>query len=256
MLPRLNYREDRSFLERAQSGVQEWNDLMRERGTRGDKPMKPEVVAHELNKLLADDAIVATDSGTITTWIARHLVMRGNMQFSCSGNLATMACGLPYAIAGAVAYPGRQVVAFVGDGGLTMLMGELATCVKYGLDVKIVVIKNNALGQIKWEQMVFLGNPEYVCELQPIDFAAVARGFGVAAFTVDDPAQCGNVLREALKTSGPALVEAVVDPHEPPMPPKATVKQVAHLAESLARGTPARGRIALTIASDVVREIV
>jgi pyruvate dehydrogenase (quinone)/pyruvate oxidase len=256
LLPRLNYREDRSFLERAQSGVQEWNDLMRERGTRGDKPMKPEVVAHELNKLLADDAIVATDSGTITTWIARHLVMRGNMQFSCSGNLATMACGLPYAIAGAVAYPGRQVVAFVGDGGLTMLMGELATCVKYGLDVKIVVIKNNALGQIKWEQMVFLGNPEYVCELQPIDFAAVARGFGVAAFTVDDPAQCGNVLREALKTSGPALVEAVVDPHEPPMPPKATVKQVAHLAESLARGTPARGRIALTIASDVVREIV
>jgi len=218
--------------------------------------MKPGVVAHELNKLLADDAIVATDSGTITTWIARHLMIRGNMMFSCSGNLATMACGLPYAIAAAVAYPGRQVVAFVGDGGLTMLMGELATCVKYGLDVKIVVIKNNLLGQIKWEQMVFLGNPEYVCDLQPIDFAAVARGFGVAGFSVDDPARCGDVLREALNTRGPALVEAVVDPHEPPMPPKATLKQMAHLAESLARGTPARGKIALTIASDVVREIV
>jgi len=220
--------------------------------TRADKPMKPGVVAHELNKLLADDAIVATDSGTITTWIARHLMIRGNMMFSCSGNLATMACGLPYAIA----YPGRQVVAFVGDGGLTMLMGELATCVKYGLDVKIVVIKNNLLGQIKWEQMVFLGNPEYVCDLQPIDFAAVARGFGVAGFSVDDPARCGDVLREALNTREPALVEAVVDPHEPPMPPKATLKQMAHLAESLARGTPARGKIALTIASDVVREIV
>ena len=133
--------------------------------------MKPQVVAYELNKLLNDDAIVATDSGTITTWTARHFHIRGNMQFSCSGNLATMACGLPYAIAAAVAYPGRQSFAFVGDGGLTMLMGEIATCVKYNLDVKIVVIKNNVLGQIKWEQMVFLGNPEYVCELQPIDFA-------------------------------------------------------------------------------------
>jgi pyruvate dehydrogenase (quinone)/pyruvate oxidase len=218
--------------------------------------MKPQVVAHELDKLLADDAIVATDSGTITTWIARHLRMRGNMMFSCSGNLATMACGLPYAIAGAVAYPGRQVVAFVGDGGLTMLMGEMATCVKYGLDVKIVVIKNNALGQIKWEQMVFLGNPEYVCDLQPIDFATVARGFGMPGFTVDDPARCGDVLREALDVRGPALVEAVVDPFEPPMPPKATMKQVAHLAEALARGTPAAGKTVRTIAADIAREIV
>ncbi|MGA7489285.1 MAG: thiamine pyrophosphate-dependent enzyme [Xanthobacteraceae bacterium] len=256
LLPRLDYREDRSFLEQAQVGMREWNELMLERGTRQDKPMKPEVVAHELNKLLSDDAIVATDSGTITTWIARHLVMRGNMMFSCSGNLATMACGLPYAIAAAVAHPGRQVVAFVGDGGLTMLLGELATCVKYGLDVKIIVIKNNALGQIKWEQMVFLGNPEYVCDLQPIDFAAVARGFGIASFIADDAKQCRDVLRRALNARGPALVEAVVDPHEPPMPPKATLKQMAHLAESLVRGTPARKKIALTIASDVVREIV
>ena len=256
LLRRLDYRDDRSFLEQTQAGMKEWNELMLERGSRSDKPMKPAVVAHELNKLLSDDAIVATDSGTITTWIARHLVMRGNMMFSCSGNLATMACGLPYAIAAAVAYPGRQVVAFVGDGGLTMLMGELATCVKYGLDVKIIVIKNNALGQIKWEQMVFLGNPEYVCELQPIDFAAVARGFGVSGLSVDDPARCGEVLRQALNTPGPALVEAVVDPHEPPMPPKATLKQVTHLAESLARGTPAAGKIALTVASDVVREII
>lgn len=256
LLRRLDYRDDRSFLDQAQAGMKEWNELMQTRGTNGNKPMKPDVVAHELNKLLSDDAIVTTDSGTITTWIARHLVMRGNMMFSCSGNLATMACGLPYAIAAAVAYPGRQIVAFVGDGGLTMLMGELATCVKYSLDVKIVVVKNNALGQIKWEQMVFLGNPEYVCDLQPIDFAAVARGFGVNAFSVDDPSRCGEVLREALNTRGPALIEAVVDPHEPPMPPKATVKQITHLAESLVRGTPAGAKIALTIGSDVVREIV
>ncbi len=256
LLPRLKPRQDRAFLDKAQAGMKEWGELMVERGTRKDTPMKPQVVAHELNKLLTDDAIVATDSGTITTWIARHLTIRGNMMFSCSGNLATMACGLPYAVAAAVAHPGRQVVAFVGDGGLTMLIGELATCVKYNLDVKVVVIKNNSLGQIKWEQMVFLGNPEYVCDLQPIDFATVARGFGVQGFSIDDPAQCGEVLRRALATPGPVLIEAIVDQNEPPMPPKVTLKQAAHLAESLARGTPAAGNIALTIASDTVRELV
>lgn len=256
MLSMLEHRQDRSFLEKAQAGMKAWNELMDERGTRTDKPMKPQVVAHELNKLLRDDAIVATDSGTITTWIARHLKIRGGMMFSCSGNLATMACGLPYAVAAAVAHPDRQVVAFVGDGGLTMLIGELATCVKYNLDVKIIVIKNNTLGQIKWEQMVFLGNPEYLCDLQPIDFAAVARGFGVQGFSVDDPARCGEVLRQALAVRGPALIEAVVDQNEPPMPPKISFKEAANLAELLARGTPAAGSIARTIAANTVRELV
>jgi pyruvate dehydrogenase (quinone) len=256
LLPKLERRKDRKFLESARRRKKEWMELMTERGTREDIPMKPQVVAYELNKLLSDDAIVTTDSGTITTWIARQLMIRGSMMFSCSGNLATMACGLPYAIGAAIAYPGRPVIAFVGDGGLSMLLGELATCMKYGLEVKIVVIKNNVLGQIKWEQMVLLGNPEYVCELQPIDFAAVARGFGMNAYVVDDPKQCGAILREALATPGPALIEAVVDPHEPPMPPKVTAKQAMHLAEALAKGTPARTKIATTIASDTVRELV
>lgn len=256
LLPRLDYREDRSFLEDAQEGMREWNALLEERGTRQDKPMKPQVVAHELNKLLDDNAIIATDSGTITTWAARYFRIREGMKFSCSGNLATMACSLPYAIAAAISHPDRQVVCFVGDGGLAMLMGELATCVKYSLNIKIVVIKNNALGQIKWEQMVFLGNPEYACELQPIDFAAVARGFGLEAYSIDDPARCAETLGEALATPGPVLVEAVVDPHEPPMPPKVKLRQVEHLAEALAKGTPARGKIALTLASDTVRELV
>jgi pyruvate dehydrogenase (quinone) len=256
LLPRLDYRQDRSFLESTQNEMKAWNALMTERGTRQDKPMKPQVVAYELNKLLPDNAIIATDSGTITTWAARHLMIRGTMKFSVSGNLASMACGLPYAVAAAIAFPDRPAIAFVGDGGLTMLMGELATCAKYDLNVKVIVIKNNALGQIKWEQMVFLGNPEYVCALQPIDFAAVARGFGIAGFTIDDPAECGSTLAKALATPGPVLIEAVVDPHEPPMPPKATLKQVTQFAKSLARGTPARGLISRTVVSDVVRELV
>ena len=256
LLPRLDQREDRSFLEEAQAGMRDWNELLAERGTREDKPMKPQVVAHELDKLLRDDAIIATDSGTVTTWAARHLTMRGQMMFSCSGNLASMACALPYAIAAAIAWPGRQVICFIGDGALSMLLGELATCVKYALDVKVIVIKNDSLGMIKWEQLTFLGNPEYGCELQPIDFAAVARGFGIPGYTVDDPALCGETLRAALARPGPALVEAVVDPHEPPMPPKATLKQAAHLSEALVRGTPEGNEIARTLAKDFVRQLV
>jgi len=256
LLPRLDAKQDRSFLQTAQDGMKSWRKLLEERGTRTDTPMKPQVVAHELNKLLSDRAILTTDSGTITSWIARHVDLRGHMMFSCSGNLASMACGLPYANAAALAYPDRQVVAFVGDGGLSMLMGELATTMKYGLDVKVIVIKNNSLGQIKWEQMVFLGNPEYMCELQPIDFATVARGFGFASFTIEEPADCADVLRDALSTSGPVLIEAVVDPHEPPMPPRVTLEQATNFAESLARGTPNASTIALTIASDTVRELI
>jgi pyruvate dehydrogenase (quinone)/pyruvate oxidase len=256
LIPLLDRKSDRSWIEKAQGAMKEWNRAMNERGTRRDMPMKPQVVAHELGKRLKDDAIITTDSGTITTWVARHVAIRQDQMFSVSGNLATMACGLPYAIGAQVAYPSRQVIAFVGDGGLTMLMGELATAVKYQLPIKVVVIKNNVLGQIKWEQMVFLGNPEYVCELQPIDFAEVARACGAHGFTIERPEHCGEILDQALRIPGPVVIQAVVDPHEPPMPPKIRAEQALHFAEALARGTPGRGKIALTALSDTVREMV
>jgi len=148
------------------------------------------------------------------------------------------------------------VVAFVGDGGLSMLMAELATCVRYRLPVNVVVIKNATLGQIKWEQMVFLGNPEYGCDLQPIDFAMVAEACGATGLTVEDPAQCGKVLDRALGTPGPVVVQAVVDPFEPPLPPKITLEQAAKFAQALVRGEPNRETIALTVLRDRVREVV
>ena len=176
--------------------------------------------------------------------------------YQLSGNLATMANGLPYAIAAQIAFPERQCVAFVGDGGFSMLMAEFSTCVKYKLPVKVVIIKNNTLGQIKWEQMVFLGNPEFGCELQPIDFAGVARACGGTGYSVTDPKDVGGVLDQAFATAGPVLVEAVVDPFEPPMPPKITIEQARKFAESLARGEPNRGKIALTVLRDKVRELL
>ena len=190
LLPLLKRKEGRSFLKKAQDGMQEWWKLMEERGTRDDKPMKPQVVAWELGKRLASDAIVSADSGTIATWFARQIPARRGQKFSLSGTLASMANGLPYTIAAQVAYPERQCVGFVGDGGFSMLMAEFATAVKYKLPIKIVIVKNNSLGQIKWEQMVFLGNPEYGCELHPIDFAAFARACGGSGFTIDDPKDC------------------------------------------------------------------
>jgi len=256
LLPRLKQKEDRGFLQKAQKGMGQWRELMEERGTRPDKPMKPQVIAHELGKRLQSDAIVSCDSGTITTWWARHIPAKTGQMYSLSGNLATMACGLPYAIAAQVAHPDRQCVAFVGDGAFSMLMADFVTAVKYKLPIKVVIIKNNTLGQIKWEQMVFLGNPEYGVDLHPIDFSEVAHACGGAGFTVDDPADCGRTVEEFLAVRGPAVLQAVVDPFEPPLPGKITADQALKFAESLARGEPNRSKIAMTVLRDRVRELV
>ena len=224
--------------------MKEWRELMQERGTRTDTPMKPQVVAHELNKLLADDAIVATDSGTITTWAARHIDDARRHEVLLLGNLATMACGLPYAIARRRSpIPDRQVVAFVGDGGFTMLMGEFATARQVQATVKVVIIKNNTLGQIKWEQMVFLGNPEYGVELQPIDFVEFAEACGGVGLPLR--ATRRGPRRDAARGVGVDAarrsIEAVVDPFEPPMPAQGDARsRRCNFAESLARGEPHR----------------
>ena len=246
----------RRFLEGIQDEVQDWWKLMEDRGTQMTAPMKPQMLAWELGKRLPSDAIVACDSGTIATWWARYIPVKRGQMHSISGNLATMACGMPYAIGAQVAHPDRPVFAFVGDGGFSMLMAEFATCVKHKLPVKIFIVKNNTLGQIKWEQMVFLGNPEYGCELQPIDFAKFAEACGGTGLTIEDPKDCGAVIDQALATPGPVVVQAVVNPYEPPMPAKISVRQAAKFAEALVRGEPNRDKIVLTVAADKVRELV
>lgn len=256
LIPLLKRKEDRKFLNKAQDGMKEWWEAMETIATSKDKPMKPQVVAWELGKRLRDDAIICCDSGTIATWWARQIKARRGQMHTLSGNLATMAPGLPYANAAQIAYPTRQVVAFIGDGGFSMLMAEFATAVKYKLPVKVCIIKNNTLGQIKWEQMVFLGNPEYGVQLHPIDFAEFAHACGGIGFTAEDPGECGNIIDEFLNAPGPAILQAVVDPFTAPMPPKIRMEQALKFAESLARGEPNRGRIALTAVSDKVREMV
>jgi pyruvate dehydrogenase (quinone) len=224
-----------------------------ERGTRPDTPMKPQVPLWHLHELLTDDAIVCGDSGTVTTWIARWK-LRKQQKFSFSGTMCSMMAALPYAIGAQAAYPDRQVVAYTGDGSLMMMMGELATLAQEQLPVKVIVNKNCTLGLIKWEQQIFLGNPEYACDFDDVDFVKIAEGCGLHGVRIDDPAQCRDQLAEALELNEPVLIECVTDPHEPPHPPQVTTEQTKLLAEALARGEEHRKQIALTVGRDMLAE--
>lgn len=256
LVPLIQRKKDRSFLEKAQERMTNWNELMTERATQDAIPMKPQTVPHVLSPLLNDDAIVTCDCGNNTTWAARHLKIKGSMKFSTSGLLATMAAGFPYAIAASVAYPGRQVVALVGDGGFTMLMGEMATAVKYKLPIKVFIFHNNAFGQIKWEQIVMEGNPEFAVNLQSIDFAAYARACGATGFTLDDPKNAESIIQQALAHDGPVVVDAIVDANEPPMPGKITTVQAIEFAKSLVRGEKDRNEIIKNVLKNQVKEAV
>lgn len=256
LLPMLERKQDRVFLQNSQESMKKWTALLDQQGTRTDMPMKPQVVAYQVNKLLEEDAIIIADTGTVTTWAARHIQMRGDMEFSASGTLATMANGLSYAIGAAIANPNRQVVCLAGDGGFSMLMAEMATLVKYKLPVKVIIFKNNSLGMIKWEQIVMEGNPHFGIDLQPIDFAAFARACGAAGWTLDDPAHAQDILSEAFAHDGPVVVDAIVDPNEAPMPGKITTIQALKFAESMLRGDKDRWDIIKTVIKDKVREVI
>lgn len=256
LMPLLKRNGYRKFLERAQKGMKSWNAILEKEGTSTATPMKPQVVGWELSKRTQENAIIVSDSGTNTTVWARYMKAKKGQMHSCSGNLATMAGGLPYAIAAQIAYPDRQVIGVVGDGGFTMLMGEIITAVAYKLPIKLVIIKNNTLGQIKWEQMVFQGNPEYQCDLFPIDFVALAKAVGADGVRIDDPKTAGAKFDEALALPGPVIIECVVDQFTAMLPAKITADQAIKFAESLAKGEPNRMKIALTAAKDTVRQIV
>lgn len=255
LLPLIDHRSVSEWLVGLQGEKRDWLGLMESRALKDDVPMKPQRAAYELDKRLRDDAIVTCDSGTIATWAARYLQMRQGQRFTLSGTLATMAPGLPYAIAAQVAYPDRQVVAFVGDGGLMMLGSELSVAAHYRLPIKVIVIKNGTLGMIKWEQMVFLGNPSYGVDLPPVDLAKVAEGYGVKGYHVERPQDVGAVLDAALAHDGPALVECLVDPFEPPHPAKVKMEQALKMAKALARGEPNATRIAATLFRDKIDDL-
>jgi pyruvate dehydrogenase (quinone)/pyruvate oxidase len=234
--------------------MRDWRALQAERAEPRERPIAPDAIPFHLSRALADRAILCGDSGTVTTWAARTELRRGQM-FSFSGTMCSMMAALPYAIGAQVAYPDRQVVALTGDGSLTMMMGDLATLAQHDLPVKVVVMRNDVLGLIKWEQMAFLGNPQYGVELSPVDFAKVGEACGLRGVRIEDPERVGEQLTEALAAPGPAVIEAVVDPHEMPMTPTVNKEHAKGVAWGLARGEPNRERIALTMSRVLAREM-
>jgi pyruvate dehydrogenase (quinone) len=251
----LDRKEDRRFLERAQERMASWREDMAALESPDREPIQPQYLMRTIDLHAAPDAILSSDSGTIATWAARHFDIRGDRMFMLSGNLATMAPGLPYAIAAQVAHPDRQCIAFVGDGGFAMLMAEFLTATRLGLPIKVFIANNGELGQILWEQMV-LGFPEYGVRWErPADFSAWAQACGGKGIRVEKPADVESAVVEALEHPGPALVDVVVNPDEPPMPPKVTYEQAKGFAESFLKGQPRRSTIASTVFRDKIDEL-
>jgi pyruvate dehydrogenase (quinone) len=256
---RQEQQRQQEFLRSKQQSMKEWTELLDRQIKQTDKkrPIKPQAIANAVSEELQDNAIISVDSGTNTIWAARFLNIRRGMKFSVSGTLASMACGLPYAIAAQLAYPDRQCVAFVGDGGFAMLMSEFATAVQYNLPIKVVILKNNTLGMIRWEQMAFLGNPEFGVEFSPIDFAKIAEACGGIGYTIKEYDDIKPTMKKAMSentTRKPTIVEAYVDPFEPPMPPKIEPEFVQNMAESFAKGQPYAKRIGLTLYRNIYLE--
>jgi pyruvate dehydrogenase (quinone) len=256
LLPRLQRRDDRDHLTRYQERMRDWRENLAALESPEREPIAPQYLAHELDRLAADDAVLTCDSGTVATWAARHWNIRGNREFYLSGNLATMACGLPYAIGIQHAYPGRQVITFIGDGGFAMLMAEFHTAAWHGLPIKVVINNNNSLAQILWEQMV-LGFPEHGVRFgQPLpDYAAWARAAGGFGVHIEKPGDLAGALEEAFAHDGPALVDVAVDPNEPPMPGKVTHDQAIKFAQAFLRGQPHKAAIASTLFRDRIDQL-
>jgi pyruvate dehydrogenase (quinone) len=218
LMPLLIRKSDRSFLQEAQRRMADWNQLLESVEATARSPLRPQMVIRALSDLLPDDAVISLDCGANTHFAARGLRLKANQRLTGTGMLASMAPGLSYAIAAKLAYPDRASVAVVGDGGFAMLMAELTTAVANKLPVKIILLKNNSLAEVKFEQKA-IGNPEYGCTLAPIDFVAFAKACGANGFRCERPEQVRSAIQAALNSPGAAIVEALVDADEKPAKP-------------------------------------
>jgi pyruvate dehydrogenase (quinone) len=244
--PRLTRKPDRSWCEQIEESIDEWWRLLDEWAHEDADPVNPQLVAHELSRRLPDGCILAADSGSSTNWWARHLRLRRGMMASLSGTLATMGPGVPYAIAAKFAHPDRPVIAFVGDGSMQMNgLNELITIAKYrerwsNQTLVICVFNNQDLNQVTWEQRVLAGDPKYVGSQQIPDFpyARYAEMIGLHGLRVDTPDDVGSGWDEVLSVDRPSVLEVVVDPEIPPLPPHITAEQTKKMARAMVKGDP------------------
>jgi pyruvate dehydrogenase (quinone) len=251
LIPQLERKEERGWREEIEAEVERWWEILGERAMVAAEPLNPQRLFHELSPRLPDDCILTSDSGSATNWWARHLKLRRGMRTALSGTLATMCPAVPYAFAAKMAYPERPVIAAIGDGamqmlGINALIDVAARWEEWSnKQLVILVLHNDDLNQVTWEQRVLAGDPKLEVSQRIPDFpyADYARSLGLHGIKVDDPDRVGDAWDEALNAGRPVLYEAVTDPEVPPLPPHIKLEQATSLAKSLLKGDPHGGRI-------------
>jgi len=246
LIPLVHHKTDRSWRAEIEEEVADWWRLIEDRALQDADPINPQRVFWELNKHLPDDAIISADSGTSADWFGRTLKLKTSHMASLSGNLATMGPGVPYAIAAKFAHPNRPALALVGDGAMQMNgMAELITVAKYyerWADPRLIVLvlNNRDLNQVTWEQRAMQGDPKNVAtqEIPDVRYADFARMIGLEGVRIESPDRIDAAWEEAFAADRPFVIDAVVDPEVPPLPPHITLEEAKKLMSALKSGDP------------------
>jgi pyruvate dehydrogenase (quinone) len=246
LIPLVRHKTDRDWRSQLESEIADWWRVVEDRALQDADPINPQRVFWELNKYLPDDAILAADSGTSADWFARTLKLKTSHLASLSGNLATMGPGVPYAIAAKFAHPGRPAIALVGDGAMQMNgMAELITAAKYyerWADPRLIVLvlNNRDLNQVTWEQRAMEGDPKNVAtqQIPDVRYADFAKMIGLGGVRVETPDRIEAAWDEAFSSDRPFVIDAVVDPEMPPLPPHITLEQAKMFLSALRGGDP------------------
>jgi pyruvate dehydrogenase (quinone) len=264
LLPLIKHKEDRGWRNEIEANVRDWWKVLEARAMRSAKPVNPQRVFWELSPLLPDRCILTSDSGSSANWFARDLKIRKGMMATLSGNLATMCPGVPYVIAAKFAFPDRIPIALVGDGAMQMLgINGLITISKYWKQwsdprLVILVLNNGDLNQVTWEQRIMVGDPKFEGsqDLPAFPYARYAELLGLKGVKVDDPEQLGSAWQEVLEADRPAVLEVVVDPDVPTIPPHITFDEMVKFTKTLWKGDPNEGGIIKQTFKDAVEMIM
>jgi pyruvate dehydrogenase (quinone) len=264
LIPQLERKQDRSWREEIESEVEKWDETLADRAMLEADPLNPLRVFHELSPRLPDDCILTADSGSATNWWARHLKLRKGMRAALSGTLATMCPGVPYAFAAKIAYPGRPVIAALGDGAMQMLGNSALIDVAHrwqqweNKQLIVLVLHNDDLNQVTWEQRVMAGDAKLEASqsIPGFDYAGYAELLGLKGIRVDDPEHVGAAWDEALAADRPVVLEAITDPEVPPLPPHIKMDQATSMAKALMKGDPNGARIVKQSLKGKLKELV
>jgi pyruvate dehydrogenase (quinone) len=263
LMPLLERKEDRSWRQEIEGNVETWWEMIADRAHESADPINPQLVFHELSQRLPDRAILTSDSGSATNWWARQLRLRSGMKTALSGTLATMCPAVPYALAAKFAYPDRPVIACLGDGAMQMLGNAALVDIAHYAErwsnkqCIILVLHNNDLNQVTWEQRVMAGDPKLEASqvLPDFPFARYAELLGLKGVRVEKPEDVAPAWEDALSSDRPVVYEAITDPEVPPLPPHIRFQQAEHMAMAL-KGDPHRGRIMKESIKGKVEELI